>query len=74
MAETLSRGDSMTKRYKLGKYPKACKDCKYLGDAMVYMDGTAAYSCCNPKANFLYFSKGVSCRDKIYQYGGFVSV
>ena len=56
----------MTKRYKLGKYPKACKDCKYLGHTMVYMDGTAAYSCCNPKANFLYFSKGVSCKDNIY--------
>lgn len=50
-------------RYKIGKFPKACKDCNYLGRAMVYMDGTAAYSCCNPKANLLYFSKGVSCKE-----------
>lgn len=64
----------MTKRYKLGKYPKACKGCKYLHCPMVYMDGTAVYSCCNPKSNFLYFSKGVSCKDNIYQQGGIVSV
>lgn len=53
----------MTQRYKIGKFPKACKNCKYLRCSTVYMDGTAAYSCCNPKQNFLYFSKGVSCKE-----------
>lgn len=53
----------MTKRMKRDKLPKACKDCKYLRVSSVYMGGTVAYSCCNPKANFLYFSKGVSCKE-----------
>lgn len=55
----------MVKRYKKNEVPKACKECKYFKCSCVYMDGSAAYSCLNPKANFLYFSKGVSCKEDI---------
>lgn len=52
----------MTKRYKRNEFPKACKDCKYLKVSSVYMDGSMAYSCLNPQSNFLYFSRGFSCK------------